>query len=67
MELSEFYRNNFDEDGAKPCNCGKYCEFQDYDYVENQPCCGIDYDGSNRQNKKISRPPMSWGYAYKEE
>ena len=67
MELSEFYRNNFDEDGAKPCNCGKYCEFQDYDYVENQPCCGIDYDGSNCPFKKISRPPMSWGYAYKEE
>ena len=67
MELREFYRNNFDKDEAKPCNCGKYCEFQDYDYVENQPCCGIDYDGSDCPFKKISRSFQSWGYAYKEE
>lgn len=67
MELREFYRNNFDEDEAKPCNCGKYCEFQDYDYVENQPCCGIDYDGSACPFLKVQRPPMSWCYVYKEE
>lgn len=66
MDLKEFYRNHFDEDEAKPCNCGKYCEFQDYDYVENQPCCGIDYNGFACPFLKVQRPFQSWGYAYKE-
>lgn len=67
MELNQFWKNNFDEDNAKPCNCSKYCEFQDYDYVENQPCCGIDYDGSSCPFLKVQRPSPSWCYAYKEE
>lgn len=66
MRLNDFYRNNFDKDEAKPCNCGILCEYSDYDYVENQSFCGIDYDGSTCPSLKVQRPPMSWFYAYKE-
>ena len=66
MKLNDFYRSNFDEDEAKPCNCGKHCEYSDYDYLENQSYCGIDYDGSTCPFLKVQRPPQSWFYAYKE-
>lgn len=67
MELREFYRNNFDEDEAKPCNCGKHCKYEGYDLQEHCGICTIDYDGSACPFLKIQRQPQSWCYAYKEE
>ena len=67
MELREFYRNNFDEDEAKHCNCGKHCEYEDYDLQEHCGICNIDYDGANCPFVRVQRPPQSWCYAYLEE
>lgn len=64
MELKEFYRNN-------------YQEIQDYESCDNYDCiyavhnsilgddgyCPVD----ECPKLRISRPPMSWAYAYKEE
>ena len=67
MELKEFYRNFDDFVDARPCNCGKHCEYEGYDMQENCRICTIDYDGENCPFVRVQRPPMSWCYAYKEE
>ena len=67
MELKEFYRNCDDFVDARPCNCGKHCEYEGYDLQEHCRICTIDYDGSNCPFLRISRPPMSWEYAYVEK
>ena len=67
MELSVFYKNNYDEDNAKPCNCGKSCKYEGYDLQEHQNICEIDYDGASCPFIKVQKVPQSWFYAYKEE
>lgn len=32
---------------ARPCEEGKYCMYQTYDWSEYTECCGIDFDGTN--------------------
>ena len=32
---------------SRPCDEGKKCKHEVYDYSENLTVCGIDYDGTN--------------------
>ncbi len=32
---------------ARPCEEGKYCKYETYDWSEYTECCGIDFDGEN--------------------
>jgi predicted transcriptional regulator len=65
-ELSEFekpwYDINDNWHDIRPCECGKRCEHEYFDYLENAPACGIDYSGDNCPYTKITRPPQSWCY-----
>lgn len=31
----------------RPCEQGKPCHYETYDWQENYPCCSIDFDGTN--------------------
>lgn len=32
---------------ARPCEEGKRCAYETFDYSENVVCCAIDFDGEN--------------------
>ena len=32
---------------SRPCEEGKYCPYDYFDYSENVQACAIDYDGEN--------------------
>lgn len=56
--LSQF-RKDLDCDDY-PCNKGKYCEHDYYDYCESCKACAIDFDGTHCIYKQIKRPPQSY-------
>lgn len=31
----------------RPCEEGKPCKYEDFDYGEDCRCCGIDFDGAD--------------------
>lgn len=59
-ELREFDR--YSEDYDRPCEKGKVCEYEYFDYSENCKACKIDFDGENCPKMKLQRPPQSWCY-----
>lgn len=59
-ELSNFQKD-LDCDNY-PCNKGKFCEHDYYDYSEGCKACEIDFDGSHCIYKQLKRPPQSWCY-----
>ena len=65
-DLCEFEKPWCDSNGKwqdiRPCECGKGCKYEYFDYSENTVACGIDYDGDNCPYTKITRPPQSWCY-----
>lgn len=65
-DLCEFekpwYDSNDKWQDIRPCERGKGCKYEYFDYSENNVACGIDYDGENCPYTKISRPPQSWCY-----
>lgn len=65
-ELGEFEKPWCDSNGKwhdiRPCECGKYCKHEYFDYSENTLACGIDFDGDNCPYTRITRPPQSWCY-----
>lgn len=32
---------------ARPCEEGKHCKYETYDWSEYTECCSIDFDGEN--------------------
>lgn len=32
---------------GRPCEDGKYCKYETYDWSEYTECCSIDFDGTN--------------------
>lgn len=62
MELSEFYKSNW-EDLIDKRDC-KNCKYQDYDLQEHQTICGIDYDGQECPYLRVNKAPQSWQYVY---
>lgn len=62
-ELSAF-RKDLDCDDY-PCNKGKYCEHDYYDWCEGCSACAIDFDGEHCIYKTLKRPPQSWCYVEK--
>lgn len=65
-KLCEFEKPWCDTNGnwqdIRPCECGKICEHEYFDYSENTVACAIDYDGANCPYTKMQRPPQSWCY-----
>lgn len=61
-EPSEFWRWADDLDDIRPCQNGKKCEHEFYDYGEGCMACAIDYDGTDCPYYKVTRPPQSWCY-----
>lgn len=61
-ELSEFWK--WYEDGAdiRPCQNGKHCKHEVYDYSEGCQACAIDFDGTDCPFLRVTRPPQSWSY-----
>lgn len=59
-ELSEFQKDLDCDD--YPCNKGKFCEYDYYDYSEGCKACEIDFDGTHCIYKQLKRPPQSWCY-----
>lgn len=59
-ELDQFWKHS--DDGERPCEKGKDCEYAYYDYSENCKACGIDFGGDECPYMKLSRPPQSWCY-----
>lgn len=59
-ELSEFNKFVYAED--YPCNKGKGCKYEYYDYGENCSACRIDFDGEHCVYKKLTKAPQSWCY-----
>lgn len=73
-ELSEFnkaWEGWIDQCGVwhdiRPCQCGKGCKHQIYDYEESCYYCAIDYDGEHCPFIKLTRPPESWCYVEEKE
>ena len=58
--LSEFTK--YSETDIRPCQLGKGCEYDGYDYSENCEICTIDYDGEKCPYIRMQRPPQSWCY-----
>lgn len=58
--LNHFWK--YSDDGERPCEKGKHCEYEYYDYSENCRACGIDFDGDECPRMKMGRPPQSWCY-----
>lgn len=52
----------FSEQENRPCQSGKRCEYEGYDFSENTSICTIDYDGRDCPKIKLRRPPQSWRY-----
>jgi predicted transcriptional regulator len=64
MELSEFYRNNFQViQDYEPCNNYDCIYTVDNSILGDDGYCHVD----ECPRLRISRPPMSWEYAYKDE
>ena len=64
MELREFYRNNFQViQDYEPCNNYDCIYTVDNSILGDDGYCPVD----ECPRLRISRPPMSWEYAYKEE
>lgn len=61
-ELREFYRWWDDGDDIRPCQNGKKCDFEYFDYAENCVACCVDFDGTDCPFLKVNRPPQSWMY-----
>lgn len=59
-ELNQFWKHS--ADGERPCEKGKHCEYEYYDYSEDCRACGIDFGGDECPHMKLSRPPQSWCY-----
>lgn len=68
-DLSEFEKPWCDINGnwqdIRPCENGKHCEHDVFDYSENTSACSIDFSGENCPYTKITRPPQSWCYVEK--
>ena len=61
-ELSNFEKYIYDN--TRPCENGKHCEYEYFDYSENTNACGIDFDGDECPFVKLQRPPQSWCYVW---
>ncbi len=59
-ELNQFWK--FSNDGERPCEKGKDCEYEYYDFSEDCRACGIDFGGDDCPHMRMSRPPQSWCY-----
>lgn len=68
-DLSEFEKSWSDNDGnwhdIRPCENGKHCEHDVFDYSENTSACSIDFSGEHCPYTKLTRPPQSWCYVEK--
>lgn len=67
MELSEFYKWWDGVNDIRPCQNGKYCEYEHFDYSEDCVACAIDFDGTDCPFLKVTRPPQSWCYVEETE
>ena len=64
MELREFYKNNYQViQDYEPCNNYDCIYVVDNSILGDDGYCPVD----ECPRLRISRPPQSWGYAYKEE
>ena len=61
-ELNEFYKWYEDGEDIRPCQNGKHCKYEVYDYSENCQACAIDFDGTDCPFLRVTRPPQSWCY-----
>lgn len=61
-ELIEFWKWGGGLDDIRPCQRGKYCEHEYFDYSEDCQACAIDFDGTDCPFLKVTRPPQSWMY-----
>lgn len=68
-DLSEFEKSWCDINGnwhdIRPCENGKHCEHDVFDYSENTSACSIDFSGEHCPYTKLTRPPQSWCYVEK--
>lgn len=58
-ELCRWYDGTTD---IRPCENGKPCEHEIYDYGEDCRACAIDFDGTDCPFLRVTRPPQSWCY-----
>ena len=61
-KLSDFYRWYDGTTDIRPCENGKPCEHEIYDYGEDCTACAIDFDGTNCPFLRVTKPPQSWCY-----
>ena len=65
--LTDFYKWWDGGDDIRPCQNGKFCKYEYYDYGEGCMACAIDYDGTNCPYLKMQKAPQSWCYVEGED
>lgn len=67
VSLENFYRYADGGKDIRPCQNGKPCEYEVYDYSEDCMACKIDFDGTDCPFLRVQRPPQSWMYVEEKE
>lgn len=61
-KLTVFWKWSDGTDDKRPCQNGKPCKYEVYDYAEDCQACGIDFDGENCPFLRVTKPPQSYCY-----